>query len=607
MTTPRTSRSLRRIRLATVCLAVAVGLPLAIDFSGSRETIETTAAIASTGETLTITDPVALSAHLPIVLEHGVLQSDVKNPKPADTISRLQLDRATLKVQLAGTTGKSAALANNTIVSHLAALNASTLLVKRSTVKFELADASTAVITDVTAEIKSHRKTFFSATGTGTFRGQAIRFEASWGAPSENKSVAAKPSTPLKLTVRASLLDAVFEGRFVTGDDPKLIGNADFRSRRMRALASWFGLPIPIGTDLRDASIVGPLEWHAGRLVFTQAAVAMDGNRGEGALTLRTFGSRPLIEGTLGFSSFDVSPHLTTLTKAAPDKGLGSHKESIPVAIDVDLRLSAGKVIAQNVELGRGAVTIAMKGGRVLAELAELDIEGGQASGRVSLDINSDTPRVGIKTKFSGIDPGRMFTGWLKRNPLLGRGDFTFEGFGHGETLPAVIDSLSGRGTFRLTEQGRLGLDLKALNHAAKSANHVSWPAAGKGGTPLEQLDSRFSYSNGALTVDQLQGKSAGQIITAAGKVDMQAKLLDLKVTMAPERPTAAAQGNAVPIAGTVPGAIVDASAQVRSQELGDILVIRGAWDDPAISVLGRPFTTTAPTAKGASVIVPQR
>lgn len=595
----RTYIPLSRAMYALGCAALAAAILLAIEFN-SNEAQQGAVALAGSGDILNLEEPASVSQHLPLILERGQLQSDIKSPKPADTIPKLQLDRAALRLSLVQRSGKSATQPLTPLLKQLAELNVSSLAIRRATLDIEMEDGRTATLTDISADVKMLRRSFFNASGTASFRGQPLRFEASWMAPTETKSEVTKPAVQLKFAVRGSLLEAAFEGRLVTGDAPKLIGNTDFRARRLRALARWFGLAIPSSSDLRDASLVGPVDWSAGRLVFTQAAITMDGNRGEGALTIKTIGKRPSIEGTLGFETFDLEPHIAGALAPPADQtsnGL-TERASLPAAIDADLRLSASKITARDLELGRGAATISIKNGRMIADLAELGIEGGQTAGQITLDVNGQHPRLGVKAKLTGIDPGRVFTSWLKRNPLLGRGDLTFDGAGNGDTLKEMLATLSGRGTFRLSEAGRLGLDLKALLYAAKNANHVGWGAAGKGGTPLEQLVARFALSNGALTIDSMQGKSGSSAISGTGKVDIQAQLMDLKVTIAPDRPNAISPATAGAVAPPV-------NAAVDPQAASEILVMRGPWADPAISILGRPFTTTAPAVKGTGMVEP--
>ncbi len=590
---------MRRATWAAMLTLLAIAAPLVIGISFDRM-LQSPFVLASSSEKLVIDQPTALSSHVPIIIDRGQLTSSVKNPASADTIPKLLLDGAVLRLALDRKRERPAFRPPPAILQQLSDLNATTLVVRNASIEIELENGRTATLADVSADIKMTRRSYFSATGSATFEGQQIRFEASWRSPVESNTDRSGRIAPLKISVRSNLLEAVVEGHFTASHDLKLTGNADFRARRLRALARWFGPAIPVSTDLRDARITGPLEWSAGRLVFAHATIEVDGNRGIGALTVNTSSARPSIEGTLGFETFSLDPHLTPLLASPDPKRLDATElPSIASAFDADLRLSADKVTSRDIELGRGAVTIGIRNGRSVTDVAELGVEGGFATGQLTFDMNGDKPRLGIKGKLSSVDPGRIFTSWLKRNPLLGRGDLTFDGAGSGAALRDMLANLSGKGTFRLTESGRLGLDLNALHYAAKSANHVGWHAAGKGGTPLENLDAKFSVSNGAITIEHAQAKSGSTPLSGSGKVDVRAQLLDLKVRIGAERPANAP--------GAPPGAGAGKqNEQPRSEsDASDVLVVRGSWADPAISILGRPFTTTAPVPSGASVLTP--
>jgi hypothetical protein len=155
---------------------------------------------------------------------------------------------------------------------------------------------------------------------------------------------------------------------------------------------------------------------------------------------------------------------------------------------------------------------------------------------------------------------------------------------GRGDTLQSITANAAGNVVLTLPKGGKLGLDLNALAYSAKQEKHVGWRAAGKGGTSLDSLTGRFHFSNGALFIKELTARAAKTRIVAGGQVDLRDRLLDVNVELGP----------------------TEAGAQdVERSEL----VFRGSWYDPAISLMGRPFTTPVPSAAGGFVpgaITPQ-
>src|SRR4029450_1012508 len=56
--------------------------------------------------------------------------------------------------------------------------------------------------------------------------------------------------------------------------------------------------------------------------------------------------------------------------------------------VDADLRISAPKVAIKGYGLGRGAATITVRSGRLLADIAELELYSGKVGVQVSVNAN---------------------------------------------------------------------------------------------------------------------------------------------------------------------------------------------------------------------------
>ena len=571
-------------------LAVAVGAPFVVELTGTDEALRSARLMAASGETVSVADTVVLVSAMPLLLDQGVLQSvGPTGVKHGEAVSTLRLERAAFRVPL-GASPPEAILAKSLqpLLSQLAALNVGRLEIRNSRVDFVSKAGAPVAVTDISVDVTPNRKGVYSFHGTTIFNGQPMNVDGSWSMPEGRAPGSAFNRIGLKLAVKSSLIEAKLDGRLAFDEGLKFHGNSEIKVRHLRTLSRWFGLEVPMGTNLRDASIAGPLEWTDGRLVFSKAAVVVDGSQGAGALSLDTRTPRPVVDGTLAFKIFDLKPHLDALlesggnsgNKRAASQANDGNQGALVSAFDADLRLSALKVAMPRVESGRGAITITLKQGRLLAELAELEVEGGTASGQIALDVNGDVPRAGVKGRLDGVDPGRIFADELKRNPMFGRANVVIDGNGTGHVLSEIINSFAGRGTFALAEGGRLGLDLKALLYGSQRANRVGWAAAGKGATTLEQLDARFQLSNGALTLEALNGRSGDVSFAGGGRIDLRGHLFDLDIAMSSGAP--------------------DALGTTRN-----VLVFRGPWADPVISLLGRPFTGGAPAVKGATVVGP--
>jgi AsmA protein len=106
----------------------------------------------------------------------------------------------------------------------------------------------------------------------------------------------------------------------------------------------------------------------------------------------------------------------------------------------------------------------------------------------------------------------------------------------------------------------------------------VSWAAAGKGSTQVDSLTARFRLLNGALTIESMQARSGTSLLVGSGRLDVPARLMDVSIASGPSN------------AGEAP---------ITAQ---DILLLRGTWDAPSISLLPRtikPITSDASPVRG--------
>lgn len=574
------SGSVVRLLPYACLLGTLVGLPIAVDWTTSLDVIYDRSGTSPARATaFIVAEPVHLLGALPLSMEQGALYG--ANPEVVGTsgiVSQLNADGAQFTLDFSN----SARDANDTptprlspLLAQLAEFNLGRLIVRRASLNVILPDATHFNLTDITGEIIAGRGTKFSAKGLASYNGRRVTFEASW----RNAADLTSPQgMPMNFVMKGDIFDASFDGRLGLNGGASFKGKSNFRVHKLRSLARWLGLPVTTGLGLHSATLSSPVEWTAKRLSFPDATVTVDSNEGRGAITLSLTGARPSIDGTLDFRRFDATTYISALTQGTPDEPQGAAgtepMRPLMKLFDADVRISAAKVAIPFFETGRGAATVALKQGKLLADLAEIEIEGGSAGGQVVYDINSETPRVAFKTKFSGIDPGRIFTHALQRNPLLGRADLVIEGAATGSTVAEMLSTLGGKGSVKLIDGGKLGLDLKSLIYAASQTDQVTWAAAGKGSTSLDELSARFQIMHGSVAIDTLQAKSGATSYLGVGTVNMSRRLMDLHLST---------------------GDSVTTEAPIASR---DVLLLRGNWQTPTIELMRKALQTTSGTVK---------
>ena len=183
--------------------------------------------------------------------------------------------------------------------------------------------------------------------------------------------------------MKGDLLEASFEGHLNVAEDLQMSGHVELASPSLRRAARWLGVPVSAADGLNATVVKGQLNWAHRALAVEDAKVVIDGNEAAGALILNLAGERPLIDATLAFDALDLTPY----AEAARSQSFLFDRQTAPRGrlfdlsfpliryVDADLRISAPKVTLKGygLSLGRGAATIAVRSGKLLADIAELE------------------------------------------------------------------------------------------------------------------------------------------------------------------------------------------------------------------------------------------
>ncbi len=535
---------------AVAGLALIAGLPVAINLRLAPGLHSSSVHAGSRGAVV-VTTPVRLSGAPNVVVQAGwvreadaALSNQDSNTPPAKIVAEGLVLRLATSAAVAESGGLEEHLPP--ILAQLAALEFQSLEIRRGTIAIANQGGGTETLSDVAAEITNNRKGAYTAKGSATYRGSSIAFDTSWSLPAERR---APLRVPVKATLKSTILNASIDGRLAVSDDLRLQGLADVAAGSLRHVARWFGIPVSNGAELQDVRIKGTLDWGAGMLTFSRASVGMDGNEGTGALALDTSKAVPSFDGTLAFETFDLSRYFARGPSLASLWSLGfamgeDDAPSVLTRINADMRLSATKISVPHLQTGRGAVTVALTNGKLQADVAELELEGGSFGGQITADMSGPVPQYKLTGKLENVDPGRSLAGLLHRNPLQGRATISLDLAGSGQDMKGVLGSLSGKAGLSLSEAGgRLGLDLRALLYAAQRSSTKGWASAGKGQTALEVLDLRVNVVDGIVIADQLHAKSGGLAIVGNGRVSVAQQLLDVALQFNnPERAPSSAE-----------------------------------------------------------------
>jgi AsmA protein len=441
-------------------------------------------------------------------------------------------------------------------------------------------DGSTLVLDELATDVTAKQNGTIRVVGSFVFRGEKVAFDTTLATKIDAQSAA----YPITASLKSQLLSAALDGQLLLGDSPRLLSpQADLAMPNVRAAARWLGTQWPPGDAFEDFYAKGQLEWVNHTVAFQKATVRMDGNEATGTLSVNFSGPRPALDGTLGLKSLDLSKYVQGRDGGdnAPGESLlsmvrGASGLEFPLiqSIDADLRLSSSSVVLPDVTIGRSAATISLKGGKMLADIAELEIDDGtRGGGQLRIDASGTHPSYDIRGKLEALDLGRAGQAIFGHPTIQGRGDVIVEISAAGDTGTMLLSSLDGKLCVILDEGGQLGLDVDQLSAAMKSPQPQSvWPAASTGAIPVDTLDARFAVHNGVIHTEKATAVAGTRAMKADGAIDLSRRRLDLELAI-----------------GEVAQASTEATAAPRKHEVIDL---HGPWSAPALAPDTDPIGT---------------
>jgi AsmA protein len=564
-------------------IAAGLAVPLLIPAPDGEGPLSFAPVNAASGDSYVVTAPIELAEAPSVTLERGTaylvspsgkgVLGEESTAALAGGTGRIVLEGAEFRIGGKPASGwpglASGGLPPAPIIDAISRLGFEALVLRRTTLSLVLPGGRVEVLQDVGAEVSYRRRgSVLQASGTGQLRGQPVRFEVTASLANEKKGTL-RQTLPLKAVIKGANLDVTFDGVATTQARIALQGQAEVRIADFRRLARTFNSSWPPGDGLKDVRLKGDAKWNDGGIAVGKAQLSIGANEATGFLTLQLVGGRPQIAGNLAFKSLDLPPlsaaapaGVATASMRLPWMSVGGPNSPLIRLFDADLRLSSDKLSIDGVALGRAASAVIVKDGRMQADIAELDFNGGKGNGQVSLDHSGDRARWTLRGKLDGVDAGKTTVSVLGNGNLSGRASIVADLVAIGYSAEQLAQTASGKVTLVMAEGGRIGLDLRALLAAAQKREVEGWGASYRSPTTFDKLEARFSVRSGRIVTDRVEAMISDTPVSAVGTVSFPNSRFDCRIVMG-----AGLSPSGQPDALIMSGAV--ASPRIRSEAAG--------------------------------------
>lgn len=385
---------------------------------------------------------------------------------------------------------------------------------------------------------------------TGQLNGQ--RFAADVGIDSVLQLLAGEVS-PVRLQLTAGGSAAGFEGRIgltplaaegrVTLNSPTLAP--------LMALAGQTGLE-PLPAAARPLSFGGRITLApAGSVHLREATLGFGTNRATMALDLALDGERPRLSGNISADMLDLRGLAGAGDSPAAPAGEGWSRAPIDASAvglaDAAVTLRTGPVRTDVLDIEALHTVLTIDRARAVFDLREIRLFDGRARGEFVVNNRSGLSVGGnLRADTLALLPLlRQFTGFER---LTGTGSAEMRFLGVGNSMDAIMRSLSGEGRLALDRGEIIGLDLAGM------LRNMDMAYMGEGNrTVYDSVTGSFSMQDGMLNNSDLRLDSRLLTVDGRGTVDIGRQRLDYRVIPAALRDAEGAARVRVPLSITGP------------------------------------------------------
>jgi AsmA protein len=366
--------------------------------------------------------------------------------------------------------------------------------------------------------------------------------------------------TGLKVRLSGAPIKAAFEGSISVRPTIKIDGTFAADAPSLRDVLLWSGRkPLPGGGFGRFA-LKAQTNVAGGTISLSAVNVELDGNVAEGVLTYAIDG-RKTLQGTLASDTLDFSPYISTVRLLA-----GNQREWNAARIglegltglDLDLRLSAAKVLLSNASFGRTAIGANLRGGKLTVTLGEAQAYGGVINGSMSLADRDEAVDLQSQLNFTDVDLEACLGQLFGTRRLTGRGSMSLTAEGTGESVLAVTRTLNGNATLTGRNGALAGLNVEQLLRRLERRPLSGGGEFRSGRTPYDKIAMNLKITNGVVAVDDMTVDGATVKLAVNGSASIPLRELDLKGTAA-----------------------LATASQSGAEPFSLPFIVQGSWDDP--------------------------
>lgn len=409
----------------------------------------------------------------------------------------------------------------------------------------------------------------FSATGDLVYKGDKIDFQTTLR---DLRKILGKQPATLNAKVSSPRLTGSYNGSIDASGDLRLDGKVNVQTKSVRNLAAWMGTDLPPARGFRAFTLNSNLKANGPVYTLSGIDMTLDGAKGTGNVTVATGGERPKISGDLRLSELDLNEYMANgeapaakpkraKTKPAAKKAAGGNAPSSiedligttggprvkgytkrsgwssdPIdmsalgAVDANLKLTLGKLLYQEIKVGRSLMTVGLDNKALSAKLDEMQLYEGTGRGVVNLNARQAKPIVSLSFNLNGISAQPLLTDAADLKWLAGKGRLLLAVKSTGASEREIIQGLNGTSSLAFTNGAIVGVNVPKMVRGIQQGRFNDLQGSPNEKTDFSQLTASFNIVNGVASNTDLSMVSPLLRVSGAGKVMLPARTVDYTV-----------------------------------------------------------------------------
>jgi AsmA protein len=398
----------------------------------------------------------------------------------------------------------------------------------------------------------------FAATGQFDWRGERVDGSL---AIADFIAALSGDRSGLKLRATSGPLKLAFDGTVANRASLMMEGTLSADSPSLRNAMRWAGETTPAAGGMGRFALKARANVVGESIALTNVNVELDGNAAEGVITY-TKGERQTLQATLAAETLDFTPYIATvrlLASGARDWNRQLFDLRGLSATDLDMRLSAAKVIVGPSKLGRSAFGANLRNGTLVLSVGEAQIYGGILKGSLGVARSDAVADVKAQFQLTDVDLETGATEMFSFRKLSGRGNINLALEATGASPYALTQTLDGTATLTGHDGAIGGFNVEQL---LKRLERRPLSGAGNfrnGNTPFDKLNVAIRINDGIATAEDASIEGPTARLTLSGTASVPAREYDLKGV----------------------ASLISASATEPAFQLP--FVVQGPWEDPLV------------------------